>query len=908
VLVGRSHERERIDTLLAAARAGSSGVLVLHGEAGIGKSALLAYGRARARGMRQLAMSGVETEAELAFGGLTELLRPVLGDIARLPAPQADALHSALALNAEPANPLAVRVALLTLLALLAETSPVLVTVDDGQWLDQSSMEALAFAARRLTAERVAILATVRGDDPIAIGMTADVRHRLQGLSDDDARTLLADRWQLTGAAADRLVQIAAGNPLALLELPDVIGSPLASDAMQPVPVGPRVTEAFRARLDQLPEPTRIAMGVVAADGVADMREILDAFTTLGLPANALQPAERDHLVTIDGDRVTLRHPLLRSVAYHGLPLPDRRRVHAALADALDRPRDVERGTWHRAAAALGPDDNVARALEDAALAAERRGALPTTAHGYARAASLTVDDDERARRLLAGADAWLAAGHWDLALEQLDRAQAYATDPRLRADIAASTGQLEAYRAGPEKGAQILIEAADVIEPIDPERATRLLTYAVSVAVYALDVDEAVALAGRAVQCGERAGGLNAIAGALARVQADLLAAAPSVRETLAPLAQLADALITSDLADAEHVFGLVVLAEFVLESWDHADQLIDVMIRRARATGRLFLLAFALVFRSELDFRRGRWSAAYTTASTEVWETPLGLPGVGSWLHAVQARIEAGMGLVDESRTHGHAALAAATDTGSYAAMVWARAALGFLELGQERPRAAIEHLEVAAAIVERGRLREPGVVWFAPDLIEAYWRVGDVGAARRALETFAAQADATERVWAKATAARTRGLLATTRDEMEAAFEDALTWHDRLDAPFERARSLLRLGERRVGDGRAGAAETPLRDALAVFEQLGARPWAAQARRLLGDSATAPEPIALTRQERQVASLVGRGATNREAAEELFLSARTIDFHLRNIYKKLGIRSRTELAVKLAAQEAQ
>jgi hypothetical protein len=322
----------------------------------------------------------------------------------------------------------------------------------------------------------------------------------LAGLADDEARQLLAERPNVVGATADDLVRLAAGNPLALLELPAAMGATDRWDGVRPPPAGSRVHTAFRTRLERLDATARLAVGVVAADGAAGLGDILRAFATLDLTPGSLQPAGREGLVLLDGDRVTLRHPLLRSAAYHALAPPDRRRVHAALADALDRPGEVERRTWHRAAATVGPDEEVARALEAVAARAERRGALATTAHGLARAAGLSVDDDGRARRLLASADAWLAAGHWDVALAQLDEAAAHAVDPSVRADVAASAGQLEAYRSGPAAGAGILVDAAERIEGDDPARATRLLAYAVNVAVFAADVERAVALAGRAV------------------------------------------------------------------------------------------------------------------------------------------------------------------------------------------------------------------------------------------------------------------------------------------------------------------------------------------------------------------------------------------------------------------------
>ena len=904
MVVGRAGERRQIDALLDGARNGTSGVLVLRGDAGIGKSTLLAHARDRATGMQLLEMRGVEGEADLAFAGLTDLLLPVGHELDRIPRPQADALRTALALGAEPANPLTVRVGLLTFLASLAERRPVLVTVDDVQWIDRSSIETLAFAVRRLAAERVAVVAAVRGTDRTTLDVDAATVVTIEGLADDEARELLSERAGLSGVAADELIRTASGNPLALLELPDVAGSTSGPGGVEPPAVGPRVLHAFADRLGQLPPGTQLAMGVVAADPAATRREIADTLHQLGLPADALEQAEDQGLVRIGADRVELRHALLRSVVYHALSGPDRREVHSALATVLDRPRTTERRAWHRAEATLGLDEGVATALEQAARAAERRGALATAAHGLDRAASLSPDDDDRARRLLGSADAWLAAGHWDLALDQLDRAAEVAVEPGLRADIAASTGQLEAYRSGPDRGGAILVDAAERIEQDDPVRATRLYSYAVNVAASGIDIDRAVALASRAAECGTRAGGLSVLSGTMATVEAGLFAGDPQVATMLGPLAHLADGLIDSDLADAEHVFSLVVLADFVRESWDRAERLLDVMEARARETGRLFLLAFSLVIRSELDWRRGRWTEAYTRATTDVWETPLDLPWVGIWRHAVQARIEAGRGLTDDGREHGQAALAAAAGTGTRAVEAWAGASLGFLELGQARPQAAVEHLTAVAALLERGRVAEPGVLWYASDLIEAHWRLGELGPARRALERLHAQARATGRSWAHAAARRAAGLLAPTPQAAEDAFAEALAWHDRLPAPFERARTLLLLGERRMSFD-LGTADAPLRDARATFEHLGAVPWVAQVRALTGDDDGPDATVALTRQERRVAAVVGAGATNREAADELFLSPRTIDFHLRNIYKKLDIRSRTELAVHIAGQ---
>jgi DNA-binding CsgD family transcriptional regulator len=904
VLVGRVSERERVDALLSAARDGTSGTLVIGGEAGIGKSALVDYARARARGMTELRASGVESETDLAFAGLTELLGAVIPDLRELPAPQRDALQSALALRAEPANPLAVRVALLTLLTTLAERAPVLVTVDDAQWVDESSLRALAFVARRCLAERVAFVVAVRGHESGAFGFDTAETLVLAGLNNDEARELLASRTGLNRRASDALVDAAAGNPLALLELPDVTDPHLLAGNLTPLPVGPRVSQALHDRLDQLPESTRLAVGVVAAEGALGYDRLIAAFRLLALDEDALIPAERAGMVTVVADRVQLHHPLLRSVAYHSLSGPDRRRVHAALADVFGRPTDHERSVWHRAAATIEPDEDVARALEEVAMAAEHRGAVATAANGLARAASLTPNDDDRARRLLASGERWDAAGQWDAALADLEEATVYALDPGLQADIAGSRGRLEVYRSGPEKGAQLFVEAADRIERDDPGRATRLLTYAVNAATFSADADQAVALAHRAEACGTRAGGIHTIEAAFAQVHAGLVSADPTVPDTLAPLEALADALMDSDLEDAEHVFSVVVFAELVLESWDRAQVLLDMMVRRARETGRLFLYAFAATVQAELESRRGRWTEAYATATNELWDAPTGYPAATAWLLAVQARVAAGLGLDAEAEATGRAAFAAAAESGTHAIEAWSAAALGFLELGRQRPQAAIDHLERVAAIMDRGKIVEPGVLWWAADLVEAYWRVGAVGEARRRLEHYAAQVEASARIAPRAFASRCAGLLASNSDEAEDAFADALKWHERIDTPFERARTLLCQGERRQAFSHSGAEES-LRDAIAAFESVGAKPWVVYARRLVGVDGNATEAVPLTRQERQVATLVGHGATNREAAEQLFLSPRTIDFHLRNIYKKLGVRSRTELAVHLSAQ---
>ena len=558
MLVGRRAERQRIDALLSTARSGASGLLVLRGDAGIGKSALVEYAREQARGLTQLRAQGVESEAELAFAGLTELLGPVTKEVATLPAPQAEALQSALALNSEPANPLAVRVALHTLLVSLAESTPVLVTVDDAQWVDESSLEALAFAVRRLTVEPVVVIAAVRGERRIPLGNGHVPPLVLNGLAEVDARELLG---RVPGSAGPRPTNSCRSPPATRWRCSScrrssaAVPRPRVSNRRRSVHAS---TAAFRVRLDRLPT-ARLAVGVVAADGVAGLARVpATRSRRSGCHVDALQPAEHAGLVTIEGDRVCAA---ASAAAAGRVP-----RADAARAAAKCMPRSPARSRGRASRAAhVAPGRGRARPRRGGCAsrstrsrgAAERRGALRDDRARLRARASLSTDDDDRARRLLAGADAWLAAGHWEPALDQLDR------PPRTRSTRA--SGPTSRRRPGssrptapdPRRAAQILVEAADEIEADDPgagDAAAHLRRERRGVRARQSTGAVALARPGRGVR--QRAGGLNVDRGCdgpcrsrTARRRPDRAGHARSARAA-------GRSLIESDLADAEHVF----------------------------------------------------------------------------------------------------------------------------------------------------------------------------------------------------------------------------------------------------------------------------------------------------------------------------------------------------------------
>jgi DNA-binding CsgD family transcriptional regulator len=909
VLRGRAAEVELLDRLLAGARAGSSGALVLRGEPGIGKSALLdhAAATARASGVAVLRGSGVESEAELAYGALHLLLRPRLDRVGALPGVQAQALRAALGLAAAPAgDPLLVGAAVLTLLSDLAEQAPLLVLVDDAHWLDRASAAALLFAARRLAEEAVVLLFAVR-DGEGAFPETGLPELRPAPLDAGDAAALLAElHADLAAPARDRILAEAAGNPLALLALPGALTA--AERAGEPPPpgfpvalrpVGSRVQDAYRRRIEQLPEPTRMLLLVAAADDQDAVGVLLRAARALGAGPADLEPAERAGLVAVDGTEVRFRHPLIRAAAYHDAPFGRRLAAHAALADAYDGPDQADRHAWHRAAAAAEPDEAVAAELEQAAERARRRGGLAAIAGAYERAAQLSVAEPARVRRTCAAAVAARDAGLLPHAADLAAGVAGLADDPRVAAELASVRATVDFEYGSPRAAGRTLLDAAVPLGRVEPETAVSLLTRVVGIA----------ALAGDRELSAEAVAALDALPPARDRVLALTVTVARATDRRIADdpagavgLLRAVDAGTWAELLHLGPPRARLMAAHSAVLLGDdtlmHA--LAAAQVAECRRRGMIGMLPEALLrlARAELHLGRHRDAAASAGEGLRIVQDTgrsreLGLRSL------VLAPLAAVQGDADRCRELSRQTLDRATERGLAAAAAWSRYALGLLELGLGRYDTAVEQLaEIPPTL--------PTLPYtYCSDLVEAAARAGRPRDAAAAHDRFRAWAGAVGQPWAEAVAERCAALAGPAADA-ERRFARAVALHAAGGRPFEHARTRLLYGEWLRRERRRTEARTHLRAAVEGFERLAAAPWADRARnelRAAGETAAPAhrvDPLGrLTAQELQVVRLAATGATNRDIAGRLFLSPRTVGYHLYKAYPKLGISSRRQLS---------
>ncbi len=903
-LLGREEECRLIDELLARARAGRSAALVIRGEPGIGKSTLLDYARERADDFALLEARGVEAEAELAFSTLHELLNPTLALLDRLPGPQAAALASAFALGpAAPSDRFAVGAATLTLLATAAEERPLLALLDDAHWADTSSRDALFFAARRLRAESVALLVAARMDAEFA---AAGLKEQTLGpIAPSAARELIARerRSEVAASVAERLFSATGGNPLALIQVAAFLTeAQLAGREPLPEPLPPvDVEAAFLARMAKLPERSQRALLVAAASKTGAMDEVAAAARTLGLEAGDLTAAEDAALITFEAGRVRFEHPLLRSAVYHAAAPDARRAAHRALAEALAATDENERRFWHLAAAATTPDEEVAAGLARAGESAGRRSDHAAAAAAFEKAARLTPERHDKGNRLLAAAEAAHLAGRYDFAAALLDEPLAGIQDER-RPDAVRLRGAIDVWRGRLPEARQLLVNEAAHIADRDPAVAATLLLDAVPPTMIALEFEAALEIALRARALAARANDeMEAVA---ASVLGAVLVIAGSPNEG-APLLERVRPLIEGPMQAVPWLVRHFVwhVGYITLGWYGDAGRLLDASIGAARAAVAPALLPLALGLRAEIGFRTGSWHAAYSDAA----ESALLAEETGQSTQlpqslSVLARVEAGRGEEESCRRHSARALELVEQQGIDALRLHAGVAVGLLELGRGRSEQAIAELEPVARFAEE-RGVSPAVVPFRSDLIEAYIRAGRRAEAEQMLTRLERWGRESGDAWALAGCARCRGLLASD-EEVDTWFREALHRHHETTTRFEYARSQLCYGERLRRARRLLHAREPLRSALIAFEDLGARPWAERARvelraaRDVPQARRAPGLETLTAQELQVARVVGQGVRNREAASALFLSPKTIDFHLRNIYRKLGLRSRSEL----------
>jgi DNA-binding CsgD family transcriptional regulator len=912
VLLARRSEQELLDGVLSKALGGESGALVVRGEPGIGKSALLGYAIANATAMRVLVAAGVESESEVPFSGLSQLLHPVVDLLKRIPARQGDALAGALALGPpSPGDPFTIYAGSLSLLTSAAEESPILAVLDDAHWLDASSQAAIAFTARRLHAERIALLVASREAEDVfrSSGLPEITLH---GLDRDAAAALVARTTGkvIPASVLERIHAATAGNPLALAEIPALLsdGQLMAREPLgEPIPVTRAIERAFLQQLESVSRDAQAALVVAAASESGEIGEIQGACHRLGLDPELLEAGEEAGLVRLDAEVLRFRHPLLRAVVYQSASAPLRRGAHAALAETIDD----ERRAWHLAAAASGPDEAVARTLEDAALTARRRGGVGEAARTFERAAQLSPAGERRVERLIEAGGGFLLAGQLDRGLARLDDALATTSDVRVRAEIHHLRGRGRMFAGAPMEAHALLTTEAAHIAALDPDKAALMLVDAVFACFTGVRPTLALESAERAYELA-RGGSGTALVAATVRL-ADALVfsgederARPLLAWSQAQLEET-NVLASSELS-ASRAYALMVIEDFTA-----AREQLTRVVTAARSASAPAALPLALAFFSELGFRTGHW----TQAATDAFEAArlaeeTGQISLLGYALSCRARMDAAYGREAEFERNITSALALGERFGIDSLHLLAGSGHALLSLPVGRSDEVIRQLEPVARLVAEAGGIDPGISPWQADLIEALIHAGRHVEAEAELAKLEHMTARSRRPGMLAVSARCRGLLAS-EEEFEDELAVALRWHEQTAVPFERARTELALGIRRRRVGRRLQAREPLRAALECFDRLGARRWAQLARAELRATGEAVRPRdqtiveELTAQELQVALAVGGGATNREAAEALFLSPKTIEYHLGHVYRKLGVRSRTELARLLAREGA-
>ncbi|HEY6596727.1 MAG TPA: AAA family ATPase [Asanoa sp.] len=891
MLVGRGPEQSRIRELLDNARRGHSGVLLLRGEPGIGKTALLRYAESCAADLTVARVVGVESESSLPFAGLSALVRPLGAYLPGVLPRQRAALEAALALGPPVhSDRLAVAAATLALLAAAADDRPLLVLVDDAHWLDHPSREAVLFAARRLGDEGIAMLLCSRVDEAAPLREEQLPAVTVPPLGPSAAIDLLADTSDLAPSVVKRLYEATAGNPLALLAAPSWLTDdertgrvPLA----EPVRVG-SAEAAFGRLAATLPHETRRALLVACSDGSGRLGTVLCALDVLGLGGGALAPAERAGIIDLSSNRLTVRHPLVRSAIYHSADPAERRAAHAALAAAyVDQP-DADRRAWHLARAAAGPDEAAAGALEDAGSRACRRQGYAVAVHALVRASELSPHGSDAVRRLLAAAQAADLAGQPDRVAALTAAVAGGTDDPKVAADLALLRGRATRDH-DPAAAAAEMERAGAAVAAHDAARESRLLLEA-AMAAERFRVARAAELAERAGAAARRAGLDDGLA-KLAHARLLHQMGRPVDRSTavvVPPLVDLEDARIL-----------LWIVASNPVPDRDQ-NALVDAVVVMARDRTALGLLPEALLARALNQFYLGDWQTAIADSHEAIGlALAVDRPSIACEAHGNLARLHAFRGDDDECRTHLAEYLRLARAVGMPEYEDFAGVYLGELALTRGNDARAIEHFASTSAARTISRARA--------SLIEAHVRVGREDEAKQSLAELQRLVAAGGSRAGRLFVPRLQGMLAHSTQDATAAFQTAMLAAKDLDWPLETARTELLFGERLRRDRQRRDARPHLLHAAELFDRLGARPWADRAMAELSATGQrlrrSPETAAqLTPQELQLARIIADGATNREAAERLFVSPKTVEAHLGAIYRKLGLRSRTELAARL------
>jgi DNA-binding CsgD family transcriptional regulator len=909
LLLGRHNESDVLGRVLLQARRGQGGAIVVLGEPGIGKTALIEDAVASAQEFRVLRSVGNEAEMELPFAALQRLCAPILERLAELPGPQSSALRVAFGLaSGDPPDRLIVGLAVLTLLSELAAERPVICVLDDAQWLDQASAQAVAFAARRVSTVSASFVFGARVLTEELHGLPALV---LEGLGEGDARELMASALphRLDERVLEQIVSETHGNPLALLELPRGLSpARLGGGFGLPVsvPLSGRIEESFRRRFRRLPLPSRRLLLVAAAEPTGDPVLVWRAAELLGIPDSAADPVEAEGLLDINAGMV-FRHPLVRSAVYGAASPQDRRRTHYALAEATDPEVDPDRRAWHRAQSTARPDESVAEELELSAGRAQSRGGFAAAAAFMERATELTADTELRAGRALRAAEAKRQAGAFDAALGLAAVAQRGPLDDSQRAKLDVLRAQICFASQRGNEAPPLLLQAAYRLEPFDVNRARETYLDALTAALFAgrlskgataVDIAKA-ALTGPQPEGRSRASDLL-LDGLAVLITDGPVAGTPVLQRALE--AFRGDAVSTEERLRWSWLAGRAAGYIWDYDSWD---LLTARQVQVARDAGALTVLPLTLSTRAGVHLFAG--------------ELAVGV----SLVEQVQSVAD-----VIDSRTVPYAALAVAAFRGhepdalplidaTYKDFMARGEGMG-VTLTQWATAVlynGLAHYDRAFISAEQA-LEDPGELWFSPwatvELIEAASRTGRSDLATSALRRLVQGTSASGTDWAGAIEARCRALLSDGRPA-ETLYREAIDRLVTTPLRWDLARTRLVYGEWLRRERRAKEAREQLRVAEELFTDFGVHGFAERARvelRATGEHARERTPATrydLTPQETQISRLVAQGATNREIASELFISPSTVEYHLHKVFRKLGVRSRAQLANRVLQSTA-
>ena len=898
-LYGRATELATLDELLSAVQGGRSGALVLRGEAGSGKTALLEYVAAAGESCRVERAVGVESEMELPFAALHQLCLPFLDDVDQLPEPQRDALRTAFGLGAgRQPDPFLVGLAALTLLSHAAERRPVICVVDDAHWLDHSSAVVLAFVARRLEAESVLLLFAEREEGALdeLVGLP---EVRLDGLSPADSRELLsaAGVGPLDEPVLERIVAETQGNPLALLELPhgrSRAGLAGGFGLPEVAPIASRIEESFRRRVGRLPAETQRLLLVGAAEPVGDPTLLWRAARAVGIPVEAAAPAEEADLLAV-GARVTFRHPLLRSAVYGAAPPRERRDAHRALAEATDPELDPDRRAWHRAHATLASDEDVANELERSAERARSRGGLAAAAAFLERAAELTPDPHRRAKRAFAAARRKRLAGLPDAAATLLASAEQGPLDDLERALSMRLRAQLAWDESPGGEAASMLLDAARRLEPLDARLARETHLEALFAASNAGRLGGGVRRPARAARAAPPAPGPPDTSDLLLDGLAVLFTEGHAAA---APLLKQALATAREERGRDEHSMrGLRIAARVAAELFDEAawNALAIRHVQTAREEGVLLTLPVTLNYLAALRMHEGNLEAAAILLDEA---DSISQATAGSRGDVLRLQLAAYRG--DEAQTSQLRGILEADAAAGGEGLL-----LTVCEYSEAILHNSLGQYEAALVAAQRATAVDDMSVssWALPELIEAAVRSGRADVAVDGLERLSERTRAAGTAFARGVEARSRALVRDGADA-DATYREAVESFGKTPMRMFLARAQLLYGEWLRRENRRVDARRQLRAAHAFFARIGAAGFAKRAgRELLATGEKVRKRIDETRgdltpQEVQIARLAGNGYTNPEIGAQLFLSPRTVEWHLRKVFTKLGISSRRQL----------